>query len=63
MIKPGDRVLYVPNHANGDRSHPDCEAGRVTSIGEQDTVFVLFDDPGSMGRSKACYAADLVRSE
>lgn len=30
---PGDRVLYVPNHADGDPAHPDCERGIVSSIG------------------------------
>lgn len=28
---PGDRVLYVPNHAHGDSKHPDCERGLVSS--------------------------------
>ncbi len=27
----GDRVLYVPNHAHGDVTHPDCERGIVSS--------------------------------
>ena len=30
-FEPGDRVLYVPNHANGDTAHPDCERGIVSS--------------------------------
>ena len=29
---PGEHVRYVPYHANGDASHPDCENGVVTSI-------------------------------
>ncbi len=28
-FKKGDRVIYVPNHANGDRNHPDCEHGVI----------------------------------
>jgi len=29
---PGQRVRYVPYHAYGDASHPDCENGVVTSV-------------------------------
>ena len=38
---PGDRVLYVPNHAQGDTTHPDCERGVVTSTNEVN-VFVRY---------------------
>jgi len=31
-LQPGNHVLYIPNHANGDRNHPDCEEGFITSI-------------------------------
>jgi len=31
-MQAGDRVLYVPNHAEGDRSHPDCEWGTISSF-------------------------------
>ena len=31
-LKPGMQIIYVPTHANGDISHPDCEAGFVTSV-------------------------------
>ena len=24
-LREGDRVRYVPGHANGDPNHPDCE--------------------------------------
>lgn len=40
-FEPGDRVIYAPNHANGDISHPDCELGIVSSLG-QSHVFVRF---------------------
>lgn len=36
------RVRYVPNHARGDRSHPDCENGRISSVNTVN-VFVRFD--------------------
>lgn len=42
-FQPDDRVLYVPLHANGDRYHPDVEAGRVIREGIGGNVFVLFD--------------------
>ncbi len=32
QLKKGTQIIYVPNHANGNRSHPDCERGFVTSI-------------------------------
>jgi hypothetical protein len=35
---PGDPVIYVPLHAHGDRAHPDCEHGVVTS---QNGVYVF----------------------
>ena len=48
---PEDRVLYVPSHANGDTSHPDCHIGFVSSVrgvpGEQ-TVYVRYTS-GSTG--------------
>lgn len=55
-FKPGDRVIYVPNHANGDRRHPDCEHGVVTSVGSSGNVFVMY-----AGKSvQATYPSDLV---
>lgn len=41
--KPGDRVIYIPNHANGDRAHPDCMRGTVSSTNDY-FVFVRFDE-------------------
>ena len=41
-MKKGDKVLYVPPHAEGDTSHPDCERGQVT--GENEIyVFVRYE--------------------
>lgn len=31
-FKKEDRVRYVPHHANGDQSHPDCETGIVVLL-------------------------------
>ncbi len=33
MLKRGDQIVYIPNHARNNRNHPDCEYGFVTSIG------------------------------
>lgn len=42
-FKPDDKVLYIPGHAHGDATHPDCERGVVTSIGiSSGIVFVRY---------------------
>lgn len=41
------RVVYIPPHAAGDRTHRDCERGRVSSIAPNGAVFVKFDGPVS----------------
>lgn len=41
-FRVGQRVIYVPMHAEGDLSHPDCEHGRISSKNEY-FVFVRFD--------------------
>lgn len=55
-FQPGDRVRYVPYHADNDILHPDCESGVVTSINAH-AVFVRFD--GDL-HSKGCYPDTLV---
>jgi hypothetical protein len=30
-LHEGMRVLYIPHHAHGERTHPDCQRGIVTS--------------------------------
>ncbi len=42
--KHGDLVRYIPNHANGDATHPDCQNGVVSSTNEH-FVFVKYDCP------------------
>ena len=44
-FKKGDRVVYIPLHAKGDRNHKDCEHGIVSSITNK-FVFVKYDKPG-----------------
>jgi len=57
-FKSNDEVVYVPYHAEGDRAHPDCMWGRVSSINDH-YVFVRFNDTVSRlgwegATSKAC---------
>jgi hypothetical protein len=43
----GQRVKYIPQHAHGDATHPDCETGVVSAISRDGrTVFVKYDRPG-----------------
>ena len=41
-FKPQMRVRYVPMHAYGNITHPDCEDGTVSSV-NMHFVFVKFD--------------------
>lgn len=41
-FNPGDEVIYVPYHAEGNRKHTDCEWGRVSSVNDH-YVFVRFN--------------------
>jgi len=52
----GQLVTYIPNHAYGDRYHPDCENGRVTSMNDH-FVFMRF---GTAANSQACYPTKLM---
>ena len=51
----GQHVRYVPYHAHGDTSHPDCENGVVSSISDK-YVFVRFKGPNG----EACNQDQLV---
>ena len=31
-FKPGQQVIYIPNHVAGEREHPDCEQGIVSTV-------------------------------
>lgn len=63
-FKPQQRVIYIPRHANGDRTHKDCERGRVSSVNSH-YVFVRFNrhvaEFGWDGAtSMACRREDLI---
>lgn len=64
-FKEGDRVVYVPGHAFGDRTHKDSEWGTVSSINSK-FVFVRFDKAISRlgwdgATSKSCRPEDLEK--
>jgi hypothetical protein len=40
-IKPGDRVIYVPSHAEGNLNHRDAERGVISSFNDT-YVFVKY---------------------
>lgn len=42
VFHPLDEVLYVPTHANGDKTHQAVEKGYVSSITEK-YIFVKFE--------------------
>lgn len=62
QFQPGQRVMYVPNHAHDDLNHPDIELGTITRINKE-TIFVQFDrDVETIGQeaiSKGCYPHNL----
>lgn len=62
-FKPGDRVQYVPHHAHGDRAHPDCENGIVSSTNDT-YVFVRYYYKGGGLREggQATDPLDLVKT-
>jgi len=42
-FEKGMRVIYVPNHADGDANHKDCQKGVVSSKNDA-WVFVKYDN-------------------
>ncbi len=42
----GEAVIYVPYHTKGDRNHPDCREGVITSVNKK-FIFVRFLGPGA----------------
>lgn len=60
-FKVGDKVLYVPVHAQGDKTHEACEHGTVTRVPQplKDTVFVRYDKDGINAQPKATYVWNL----
>lgn len=59
-FKRGDWVVYVPGHAHGDITHPDCERGSVSSVNAAGTVFVFY---GQDLHAKGTEASDLITAD
>jgi hypothetical protein len=64
-FKPGDAIIYIPMHANGDRNHPDCEHGYVHKVSERsETVFCKFffrdGTLRTVSNAEGCNPRDLV---
>jgi hypothetical protein len=58
---PGQRVKYVPLHAHGNQSHPDCEVGEVTLVNGAG-VFVRFTEPKARHWPQCCDPETLVHT-
>jgi len=58
-FKVGDKVIYVPRHAKGDKSHTDCEYGEITSMNDL-YYFVRY---GKRIHSQATDKGDLIHAE
>ena len=59
----GDLVTYIPTHADGNKDHPDCENGVVSSVGNI-FVFVKFDNAFmKMVTGNEPYTAQATRPE
>ena len=48
-------VTYIPGHADGDPTHPDCEKGILKSWNQQNVFCVFYDSR----RAQACSPGDL----
>ena len=58
----GDKVLYVPHHAAGNKSHPDCEHGIVSSKKEVNVFVKYFTKDGGLKlHAQATSPDDLVK--
>ena len=51
----GAKVTYIPNHAEGNASHPDCEGGTISSWNDS-FIFVNY----GRGTNAATKAENLV---
>ena len=62
-LLPGTQIVYVPEHAEGDEAHPDCERGFVTSLSDDGSFawcrYWSQAEPGEL-RTKANSKATLL---
>lgn len=58
VLHVGDKVRYIPNHANKDRDHEDCEIGIVTSLAKNH-AFVRYEKQHPSANGQATNYSDL----
>lgn len=59
-MQPGTQVVYIPNHAQNDATHPDCEYGFVTSVSEKNhTAFVTYFRKGTQNLKRTLRLDDI----
>lgn len=66
-FEPGQKVTYIPRHANGDLTHKECEHGTVSASSTM-YVFVRFDAAVVINGwentlAQACHPQDLIVRE
>lgn len=62
-FNPGDPVIYIPRHAHGDRAHPDCERGIVSSTNAVNVIVRYYRHGELMFHAQATSPEDLVRGK
>jgi len=62
-FEKGQKVTYIPHHAENDENHPDCQDGVVSSTNEK-FVFVKYDNGMCiMATGDEPYTAQATRPE
>lgn len=57
----GDKVYYVPDHANGDIKHKDVEQGTITNI-DANYIWVKFPHQLNLDHGSACHPRNIVKA-
>lgn len=59
----GEAVRYIPNHAHGDSSHPDCENGIVSGVNDFNVFVRYYHKNGGLRlQGQATYPDDLIKT-
>lgn len=59
-FKVSDKVLYIPNHADGNPYHMDCEIGIVTRLEADGRIWVRYENQHKSQPGKLTPAKNLV---
>jgi hypothetical protein len=63
-MQKGDRVIYIPTHANGDINHVDCEHGIIKNINPRaNFAHILYDNKehGKMMTTEEPYSSKYTK--